>query len=716
MNIYVQSRIGYLGLIFCLSLSACGGQEVDRAPSSSSTSSTSNSSSSTSSSSSSSASSSSSSTGGPNTAGADGLTFWASVSEFCPSSVGINKGTYFDVESSTKGRVDFAGAIMQGGPLSSFTRSVSYANGSDQAIEMNMWSNGGYYKKTLSFPPTGGWNVFKTMELESGGQLSFTSNSDQGGPHISALYYTWQVDCSLECGGYGTPSFTACPDSPLPGTPAEAATPPTAKGNITFAITNAPATVSFSASHSTDANLETLNYHWDFDDGSEGEGEEIEHTFFTPGYYIVTLTVTDPGGLSDKQIIHANIPGDDPSNSKPEAIISAERFNLLRPYTTVEVSGSQSFDPDGDPLELIWRADSIEGHLHATELQLDLADDNFSQQARLTVSDGRGGVNHITEIFHVLDAPDHHCDISYIDSYPKFEANVRLFNNSPTPISNWQAKFQIDSAAVSVANNPSIRDSHTETVQVSGSNPYIFSGVDQPDIPAYSWVAFQITGESDLVIQDVNVNSLGGLECIERMPERKNHRPVAKITATPPMGPSPLTVTLSGADSFDPDGDLITNYRWYLGDSFQKEGKIITHTYARANTFPIRLVVSDGHSESWTEIPIEVTGEPGIGCRTQLLTTNGSTGEYTAYINFSNYNEFPAQLNSGYISLSEPISITAADEGSGIDLNDSTTKIQFDLGTGITLDYGDQYTLHFEGFMPPYQETPNSYFTDCTFK
>lgn len=40
----------------------------------------------------------------------------------------------------------------------------------------------------------------------------------------------------------------------------------------------------------------SLSYHWDFGDGSTASGATVQHTYTTPGNYILTLTVTDPRG------------------------------------------------------------------------------------------------------------------------------------------------------------------------------------------------------------------------------------------------------------------------------------------------------------------------------------------------------------------------------------------------------------------------------------
>lgn len=73
---------------------------------------------------------------------------------------------------------------------------------------------------------------------------------------------------------------------------------------------NQPPTASFTSScnglactldgsGSADPEGAALTYHWTFGDGTSGNGKSTSHTFASPGTYPVTLTVTDPGGLTD---------------------------------------------------------------------------------------------------------------------------------------------------------------------------------------------------------------------------------------------------------------------------------------------------------------------------------------------------------------------------------------------------------------------------------
>ena len=43
---------------------------------------------------------------------------------------------------------------------------------------------------------------------------------------------------------------------------------------------------------------EVVSWHWDFGDGTQGEGRVVEHVYLAPGTYTVTHTVTGDDGAS----------------------------------------------------------------------------------------------------------------------------------------------------------------------------------------------------------------------------------------------------------------------------------------------------------------------------------------------------------------------------------------------------------------------------------
>ena len=70
-----------------------------------------------------------------------------------------------------------------------------------------------------------------------------------------------------------------------------------------------------------------------------------------------------------------------------------------------------------------------------------------------------------------------------------------------------------------------------------------------------------------------------------------NRQPIATATVAPDNGEAPLTVTLNGAASSDPDGDALS-YSWDLGNGNHVSGAVVTTTYA-AGAYRARLTVTD---------------------------------------------------------------------------------------------------------------------------
>ena len=105
--------------------------------------------------------------------------------------------------------------------------------------------------------------------------------------------------------------------------------------------------VLFSGEQSTDPNEDELSYAWDFGDGHIGSHMKANHTYNVDGFFEVTLTVTDPGGLSHSTSIEVLVSENLPPEVQLEAPIAALIGQPLLIRGIAE-------DPEGMALTYAW--------------------------------------------------------------------------------------------------------------------------------------------------------------------------------------------------------------------------------------------------------------------------------------------------------------------------------------------------------------------------
>ena len=176
--------------------------------------------------------------------------------------------------------------------------------------------------------------------------------------------------------------------------------PPDPVANATPNSGEAPLTVQFTGSGSSDPEGDALTYAWDFGDGTPPSSEaDPTHVYSSPGTYRARLTVDDGTGRNPNREVTIEVG----ANAAPTASINAPADrSTFRAGETIELSGSGSDAEDGalDGDALDWTVLLRHGtHLHDVaslsggETAFDTYDDHDSDasyEITLTVTDSRG--------------------------------------------------------------------------------------------------------------------------------------------------------------------------------------------------------------------------------------------------------------------------------------------------------------------------------------
>lgn len=173
--------------------------------------------------------------------------------------------------------------------------------------------------------------------------------------------------------------------------------------------------------------------------------------------------------------------------------------------------------------------------------------------------------------------------------------------------------------------------------------------------------------------------SMGSYELGGSVPASSNQAPVALASATPSSGTAPLTVTLSGAASYDPDGSVVS-WSWDLGDgSAPVSGKTVQRVYAQGS-YTVKLTVADAQGLTDTR-SLTINANPPVATPTVhvediSIVINGSRRRSSATasvtIRDADGNPVPGATVSGDWSGVVSRSGTAVTNGAGVATIDSS--------------------------------------------
>ena len=202
------------------------------------------------------------------------------------------------------------------------------------------------------------------------------------------------------CDSNGCTNASGTPPN-VPLDPAPASLPPVANAGGPYFGVAGETSVVFDGSGSSDPENATLDYFWDFGDGSTGTGVAPTYVYPLAGSYTVTLVVSDGPNESAPAFASAEI-------SEPVANV-APLANPGGPYTgqpgvAITFDGSGSSDPNGDAITWAW--DFGDGAMGTGPTPSHVYAGIGDYTVSLTVNDGQLDSLAVTTAVTIADATD----------------------------------------------------------------------------------------------------------------------------------------------------------------------------------------------------------------------------------------------------------------------------------------------------------------------
>lgn len=373
--------------------------------------------------------------------------------------------------------------------------------------------------------------------------------------------------------------------------------PPVAVIGSDVVTGNAPLTVNFDGSGSTDDLNDIVSYEWDFGTGGDSSTEVAPgFTFTEGGTYQVSLTVTDGGGLSNTATIEIFV------NAAPVAVIEADPQSGDAPLE-VQFDGTNSTDDQNDIVSYEW--DFGNGDTATGPNPLYTFENAGIFTVTLTVTDGDG-----------------------------------LSGTATVDIESIQENMP----PVAVANANPVSGEVPLTVTFDSSQ----STDDNNDIEAYFWdfkdgstsneanpiKTFTEAGVYEVELRVTDGAGLIDTDTITITVGVANEAPVAVATSDVTSGEAPLTVQFTGSNSTD-DVDVV-GYSWTFGDgSAPSTDADPVHTYTGVGTFTATLTVTDGGGLTDTAtVEITVTQPPTNEAPVAIASADPLTGDAPLEVSF----------------------------------------------------------------------------------
>lgn len=316
--------------------------------------------------------------------------------------------------------------------------------------------------------------------------------------------------------------------------------------------------VFFDGSGSSDPEGDPIvGYRWVFGDGGEEHGVQVSHIYNADGKFTVTLYVTDDRGAvgHTETTCQVELP-----NRLPIAVAGG-------PYE-VEVNspasfdGSESYDPDNDPLTYTWNfGDSTPPETGMTVTHTYTAEGLY--YLSLSVDDGRGGIDTDQAMVNVTP-PNQPPTASFVMSGDPLKWQTLTFDGSGSSdpegrqLSSWEWDFGDGATTTGTIVNHAYAEPGDYTVTLTVTDD---------------------RGLTDSASETITIE------------HPVNNEPY--VDAGGPYQGAIHTLISMTASGGDPDGDSLS-YSWLInGQTYT--GQTVSSIYPAAGTYQVTVTASDGY-------------------------------------------------------------------------------------------------------------------------
>ncbi|MEA3477702.1 MAG: PKD domain-containing protein [Bacteroidota bacterium] len=327
------------------------------------------------------------------------------------------------------------------------------------------------------------------------------------------------------------------------------------------------------------SNYNIVQWQWDFGDGQNGTGQNVTHSYNTPGTYVVTVSGVTSNGCGDSTSNNVYIP--------PSPVAD---FTYYVVYCDSIQFTDLSYHPIGYNL-VEWQWDFGDGGSSVLQHPHHVYDSSGVFLVTLTVTSDSAGLlctNTITKPVNVPGLPTVY--FTWDRNPTCFGSPTSFFGTSGANIASWYWSFG---------------DGNTAT----GQEPvHLFTSIDMFDVVL---TVTDANGCADSIIHSVKVVDIPDID----------------------FTVSPNPTCRDNLTSFDGiSAANISDWTWDFGDGSTGVGQYTSHSYIQTGTFDVVITVSDsGGCTNYISHPVKVNNPPTADFSFNETTCSNDTVYFTDY-------------------------------------------------------------------------------------